>query len=51
MEKITLRLGDILQLESEINGFNNPETNDVIYNGFLKQNLSVILKYDVALYR
>jgi hypothetical protein len=34
MEKITLKLGDILQLESEINGFNNPETNDVIYNGF-----------------
>ena len=47
MEKITLKLGDILQLESEINGFNNPETNDVIYNGFLKQNLSVILKYEL----
>lgn len=47
MEKITLKLGDILQLESEINGFNNPESGEVIYSGFLKQNLSVILKYEL----
>lgn len=47
MKKITLKLGDILQLDSEINGFINPETNEVIFKGFLKQNLSVILKYEL----
>ena len=30
MEKTTLKLGDILQLESEINGFVNPETGEII---------------------
>jgi hypothetical protein len=48
MEKITLKLGEILQLESEINGFNNPETGEQIYKGFLKQNLSIILKYELT---
>lgn len=47
MEKITLKLGEILQLESEINGLENPETKEVIYHGFLKQNLPVILKYEL----
>ena len=46
MEKITLKLGDILQLESEINGYVDRETNEVIYEGFSKQNLSIILKYE-----
>jgi hypothetical protein len=48
MEKISLKLGEILQLESEINGFNNPETGEQIYKGFLKQNLSIILKYELT---
>jgi hypothetical protein len=48
MEKITLRLGDILQLESEINGFVNPETGKVVYEGFIKQNLSIMLKYELT---
>jgi hypothetical protein len=48
MEKITLRLGDILQLESEINGFVNPETGKQVYEGFIKQNLSIMLKYELT---
>lgn len=48
MEKTTLKLGDILQLESEINGFVNPETGERVYEGFLKQNLSIILKYELT---
>jgi hypothetical protein len=48
MEKITLRLGDILQLESEINGFVNPETGKQVYEGFIKQKLSIILKYELT---
>jgi len=45
MEK--LKLGEILQLSHEINGFNSPETGEVIYEGFLNQNLSIILKYEL----
>lgn len=48
MEKSKFKLGDILQLESEINGFVNPETGEKIYEGFLKQNLSIILKYELT---
>ena len=47
MEKITLNLGEILQLESEINGFVNQNNGQVIYEGFLKQKLPIILKYDL----
>jgi len=48
MEKNKFKLGDVLQLESEINGYVNPETGDRIYEGFLKQNLSIILKYELT---
>ena len=48
MEKNKFKLGDVLQLESEINGFVNPETGEKIYEGFLKQNLSIILKYELT---
>ena len=48
MEKITLKLGDILQLESEINGYVDPQSGDQIYEGFAKQNLSIILKYELS---
>ena len=47
MEKITLKLGDVLQLESEINGFVNPQDGVEVYKGFTKQNLSIILKYEL----
>jgi hypothetical protein len=47
MEKITLKLGDVLQLESEINGYVNPQDGTEVYKGFTKQNLSIILKYEL----
>lgn len=47
MEKITLKLGDILQLESEINGYTNPQDGTKVYEGFIKQNLSILLKYEL----
>lgn len=46
MEKITLNLGDILQLENEINGLITNK-GEVIYEGFLKQKLSLSLKFDL----
>lgn len=48
MEKIKLKLGDILQLDSEINGFVNPETGEEIFRGFIKQEISIILKYELG---
>jgi hypothetical protein len=48
MEKITLKLGEILQLDSEINGFVNPENGEVVFEGFLNQNLDIVLKYELT---
>ena len=48
MEKITLKLGDVLQLESEINGYTDPQTGEEIFEGFSKQNLSIILKNELS---
>jgi len=48
MEKITLKLVDILQLESEINGYTDPQSGEIVYEGFTKQNLSIILKYELS---
>jgi hypothetical protein len=48
MDKITLKLGDVLQLESEINGYTDLQTGEEIYEGFAKQNLSIILKYELS---
>ncbi len=47
MEKISLKLSDVLELESEINGFINPQTGEEIFKGFIKQNLSIVLKYEL----
>lgn len=49
MEKTTtLELGEILQLESEINGYVNQQTGEKVYEGFLKQNLPILLKYELT---
>ncbi len=48
MEKITLKLGEILELESEITGFVSPQNGEVIFEGFLKQNLDIVLKYELT---
>jgi hypothetical protein len=34
-------------LESEINGYVNPQDGTEVYKGFTKQNLSIILKYEL----
>ena len=47
MKKLNLSLFDALQLESEINGFVNPQTKETVYKGFIKHNLPVLLKYDL----
>ena len=48
MEKIKLKLGEVLQLESEINGYVDPKNGEVVFEGFTKQNLSIILKYELS---
>lgn len=45
MAKLTLKLGQILQLESEINGFVNPQTGKEVYHGFRKHKLPLKTKY------
>lgn len=45
MAKITLKLGQILQLESEINGFVNPQTGKEVLLGFRKHKLPLKTKY------
>lgn len=47
MEKIKLTLNDLMQLESELNGLVDPKTGKVIYQGFLKSNLQILLKYEL----
>lgn len=48
MEKIKLSLTEILQLEGELNGYTNPENGEQIYQGFLKQSLPILLKYELS---
>jgi hypothetical protein len=48
MEKTKLKLLEVLQLNHEINGFTNTGTSEVIYEGFLRQNLSILLKYNLT---
>ena len=40
-----LKLADVLNLEAEINGFTNPQTNEKIINGLLNEKLSLVAKY------
>ena len=47
MRDIKIKLDELLQLEGEISGFVNPENGQVIYEGFLKQKLSILLKYEL----
>lgn len=45
MAKITLKLGQILQLESEINGYTNPQNGQEVFIGFRKHKLPLKTKY------
>lgn len=47
MKTLTLTLLDALQLESELNGFVNPQTKETVYKGFINHNLPILLKYDL----
>jgi hypothetical protein len=43
-----LTIDQVLQLDAEINGFQNPQSGEVIYEGFNKQPLSILLKYELS---
>ena len=45
MTTTKLKLANILNLEAEINGFTNPQTNEKIINGLLNEKLSLVAKY------
>ena len=45
MTTTKLKLADVLNLEAEINGFTNPQTNEKIINGLLNEKLSLVTKY------
>jgi len=42
-----LTIDEILQLDAEINGFTTPQ-GQVVYEGFNKQPLSILLKYELS---
>lgn len=46
--EVNLTLGEILDLEKEINGFTNFETGEIIYHGILKLKLPIVLKYELT---
>lgn len=48
MAVTNLTIDQILQLDAEINGFKNPQTGEVVYEGFNKQPLSILLKYELS---
>ena len=48
MAVTNLTIDQILQLDAEINGFRNQQTDEVVYEGFSKQPLSILLKYELA---
>jgi hypothetical protein len=48
MNKKTLTLGEIRQLGDEINGLLNKENGSVIFEGFLNQKISILLKYELT---
>ena len=45
MKKTKLSLGEIINLESEINGLTNQQTGEVVLKGLLSENISLVMKY------
>lgn len=45
MSKKKLSLGEIINLEAEINGLTNQQTGEVILKGLLAENISLVIKY------
>jgi hypothetical protein len=48
MEKIKLTLGQVLELDAELNGFIDPQTTEKVLDGFLKQNISMLVRYRMS---
>lgn len=47
MNTLKLKLSEVLRLEMEINGATNNSTGETIFHGFIKQNLGILLKYEL----
>jgi hypothetical protein len=45
MNKKKLTLGEIINLEAEINGVTNPQTGEVLLKGLLGENINLVIKY------
>ena len=45
MSKKKLSLGEIINLEAEINGVTNPQTGEVLLKGLLGENINLVIKY------
>ena len=45
MSKIKLSLGEIINLEAEINGVVNQQTGQVVLKGLLAENINLVIKY------
>ncbi len=48
MAQIELSLAEILTLEAELNGFTDPQTNQRVVEGFLKEKLNLATKYRLS---
>jgi hypothetical protein len=48
MAQIELSLAEILTLEAELNGFTDPQTNQRVAEGFLKEKLNLATKYRLS---
>lgn len=48
MEKIKLTLGQVLELDAELNGYINQQTEEKVLDGFLKQNISMLVRYRMS---
>ena len=47
MEKISLKLHEILTLEAELNGAKNQQTGEVTIKGLANQKLGIVTKYHI----
>lgn len=45
MTKVTLKLSEIIQLEAELNGITNTQTQEVVSKGLLSEKLKMTVKY------
>ena len=46
--KVKLTLGEILNLDIELSGYVNPETNEQVLSGLLSQKLSLVTKFKLT---